>query len=862
MKFIKRLTAILITLTVITSIIPASARQSLLNTVPSASGFLPVNAEAAAKEMTPTNTGFDVYIDSAGDVCVVTNDKRRTSSIYYRTVGFTISRGQFKPYAAKVLAKGKATEYFYVSLGDMTVETHQQGSREINTFKLGYDELKSRIAAASGEWREEIEQAEKFGGTAFVRFDCDMVIFHGSTQMPSHYLNHPPIDGTNPAAIQAAEPWSAGGNTGLRTHYNRWLPISSQLPLIQTPIWTDHHVTQQNPPPGAPGPGPASGGTLSYCGDYSGDPAFAGGNANLDGYNASEGVPSTSTITGYSEASPWYGCIDVWTRMVTKQFKITYRYKWCPDDLPSKETYEGEDSLDDAVDKLNEAMADDKKTTEPLLEDDAHQKPDHDTLIDKVYHHYIKVYWTDWAGEDVLGTSETGKEDPKSPKDDSTHTPKRPKRNPDQWLHGFDYYMPPPPPPPGGGGGSSSPTVYHFENDSEAVVKDKMEALEDAGYVICDEEYEDTVPLKTDFKLTCIVDRDFWDDEYNAANDKFMQMYVAFEYIDPWKTLFFDLDYVTLFNDVYEAGSLGFPQVIPTDMAALKSKDATSQMSFSEWFKEHEHATAIDSSLILTSDYLKWCDIKDGVHQKGKIQKKYKEDIEDLQAKIYKETSTQNDYVKCKNPIDLFAQTGALGGPDDGKYLGNEGAIGIVYGCDFRDAYWAKAKGFVKAGTDSIGKITELSGLENVNSGTMTGSPGKDLSKYFYLCVNSSACDKVCDKDDANGYYIDNLAKAAGANQVFEKLGGITSPIEVTIKNGRHPTDISTTYSPVIVGPATTTQQFSSVLAGHLYSDTIGDSGSTLNFSKWGGKMGSSEGPMNADGSPGAPLPYEESVNR
>jgi len=278
-------------------------------------------ALAAAQEKAPTSTGWDVYVDSNGDVVVTCNDKRRTSSIYYKTVGLTFSRGQFNP-SAKKLAKGAATEFFYVPIEPSKVSESDAGHGRVQTvFKIPYATMKANIGAASGEWLQEILDAEKFGGTAYVRVDCDMRVYHGSNTDGYRYMNDPPKGpyddekrDLNPREIQAAEPWSAGANTGLRTHFHRWLPIMSAKPLIKQPVFLDHHVTYQNEG-GVSGPGAKNGTTLKNYGDYSGDPAFAGGNANLEGYNAAEGIPSTKTVTGYAEASPWYGGIDVWASM-------------------------------------------------------------------------------------------------------------------------------------------------------------------------------------------------------------------------------------------------------------------------------------------------------------------------------------------------------------------------------------------------------------------------------------------------------------------------------------------------------------------------------------------------------------------
>ena len=261
-------------------------------------------ALAAAQEKLPSGTGWDVFVDSNGDVVVMTNDKRKTSSIYYKTVGLTFSRGQFNP-SAKKLAKGAATEWFEVYIQPSQVtEGPTINGRVQTTFKIPYAEMKSMIGATSGEWLQEIEDAEKFGGTACVRVDCIMQVYHGTNTDGYEYRNEPPkgpfddeARDLNPREIQSAEPWSAGANTGLRTHFHRWLPIMSAKPMIQNPVFLDHHVTNQNEG-GTSGPGAKNGSTLKNYGDYSGDPAFAGGNANLDGYNATEGVPSTKTITG------------------------------------------------------------------------------------------------------------------------------------------------------------------------------------------------------------------------------------------------------------------------------------------------------------------------------------------------------------------------------------------------------------------------------------------------------------------------------------------------------------------------------------------------------------------------------------
>ncbi len=301
-----------------------------------------VNLLAAPAQKAPSGNGFDIYVDSNGDVVMACNDKYRSSGIIYKTWSLTFSRGQFNPSMRK-LANGADTDSFTIPINFNKVTEGPVINGRIQTeFRISYAELKGYIGATSGEWLQEIEDAEKYGATAYIRCDFVMMIHQvnnrgeiiSNLHNGHRYRNDPtvgPYDDEardlNPREIQAAEPWSAGANTGLRTHFHRWLPITSALPMIPPVKFVDHHVTAQNEG-GAPGPGGNGDNTSSYYGDYSGTPAYAGGNYNAEGYNASEGIPSTSTITGLAEASPWYGGVDVWTRMVSKQIETFYRYKW------------------------------------------------------------------------------------------------------------------------------------------------------------------------------------------------------------------------------------------------------------------------------------------------------------------------------------------------------------------------------------------------------------------------------------------------------------------------------------------------------------------------------------------------------
>lgn len=294
----------------------------------SQTGSVTARAETPASvEKLSSGANFDVFIDADNNVCIVTNDQIRKSTTYYRTIGFSISRGQFNP-SAKKLANGASTEYFTLPIDrSLYVDTYSLGSREINIFKYPFSLLLGKMSAA---WQQEIQDAQEKGITAYIRFDSIMVIMEGETQLSHRYINDPrvgPYDDEardkNPKELQRARGWAAGSKTGIKTHYHRWLPIAAST-IEEPPKFTDWHVTKQK----KDGPGSSDTSSLTYYGDYTGDPWYAGGNANLDGYNAALGIPSTKTVTGYAESSPWFGNVDVWARLVTHQYEKRDTWTW------------------------------------------------------------------------------------------------------------------------------------------------------------------------------------------------------------------------------------------------------------------------------------------------------------------------------------------------------------------------------------------------------------------------------------------------------------------------------------------------------------------------------------------------------
>jgi len=745
----------------------------------------------AASPNVSNGGGFDVFINGDGDVCIVTNDKKKTSDIYYRTVGFTMSRCVYNP-AQKQL---HATKQFigYAQLPSKT-ETVTYGGREINVFKVAFADLVAKINAVDATWGQEVQDAMQYGQSCYLRFDAIMYVFHGTHMASGPYSNEAPIDGANPNAIIHAERWA--NPDGLKTHYNRYLLLSSGV-MEPPEDYKDHHVT----------PTVNSGEGKSYFGDFTGLPNYAGGNVNLEGYDVTQGVPSNKTLTAYAEAYPWYGCLDVWARMVSHYYIIKYRYKWrsLPGDI---KTYPDEDGPENAKKELEEKEEEERKRLAPLLE----TKYGHDTKIDQVFHHWIKLEEVkDHAGnilprDKIKGDIEfrPSSYDPATPTSDSTIDPyyELP-----EWQSGYKWLTKEEAAKP-----EDQQSWTTEEKDSYLEV-DSIEVPSDAAKV--EKLYKKVKPSLTKARLTCIVDRDFWDDEYNDVKDKKIKIYAAFEYIDPYRTNFYDFDQSTLINDAYESKSLSFPQEIDTEMEAKKGMAGT-EFTLTRPKGTDAH---IEQKQVVTSDYLTWSGQKSNLDC-GKLTITYKDDITALETKIFKETRSANDYVRVKNPIDKGPATV----PKPGTYLGNVAGSNIVIGCDFRDGHWL--------GYDSIGKYVK-NGQTNGDGKSENGNTDPNLSKYWDKCKHSAAQDEQDSGAVSNPYIMDNQQKLSGKNAAWEKLTPQTDNIEKKTSNGQHGTYVEATYIQEIVLPGGGATKFGDEAKnGHIYSEEVGAAQYSHNYSE------------------------------
>ena len=814
-------------------------------------------AEAAEAQIgMKKGESFGIWYDPK-DQCihVGTNDIAATTGIRYRTMRITVSRGKFNT-TPHVLDNGESTEYVEVTYtqGEETRDP-KDSSRVTNDFKIPLSEIQGK---ASGAWNEEINKALTENAVVWMRVDCGMEVDSVAVRMrggkkvttwnkikPSggYYYNYPGCGGRgggnlnedadeNPYRIQHAEPWIGGARNGLASHSHRWVPISSGIPkhepeAVQQPapqIVGDHHITTGTGGLDSPDPGHAQSSTSMYYGDYTGSPIFGGGNGNLEGYSAAFGVPTTSSITGAAEVSPWFGNIDVWARMRTKQYKDRYRYKWIPGE---GNEYAVGNSIALAKDQAKDARDKDWVLTEPNFDVKlGHDNPENNLNSNpkkNTYHFWLKTKWQDNpANPSKTVFTEAGIYDPGAPMegDDEPPTPPTPK-----WLCGWKTWHTWREPGITGKMETHSSTGYvGGDNEAEARANEPHDppstADESWGHSAV---YANCTDISTQWRTSAVIDRLFWDEpEFNRRDDKAVQIYAAFEYIDKFKSKAYDFAGANLYNDIY--GAMSFGQTVDTKMKWKKSKgDGKTTLELVDFTNEPGEVTGkwtIDAKDINTNDYLIWAEPLNIKTLEGTPLRKHYEgaagDFHEYLEYLFANTKTQNDFVQCENPLTdqymsfSFNKNGTLIGNSDEAEKG--GIKGVVSGCDFRDAKTAEM------GYESLGSVEggKLDGEENGHILTANFGPDNDASNLWSYCLNSAAC-----RAESNGYKNDGEKnRLAGVTRHWEKLIEQTMPISENTANGEYPTEMGTQYAREIglagTSPALVQQRGS--CATHVYS--------------------------------------------
>lgn len=266
-------------------------------------------------------SGYTVYIDGDNNICIETYDKEKASSIYYKTLAFTISR--CAPGEARLI-NGVDSEYVDMALCE-DIRTSERvkckGKMYIyNIFRIPMEDVIAQIRRAGVDnpsyldWIAEIESYyyHKSTSVCYLKFDCIMTTVNDSKEIPVEgeiypsgyhftstgkvYFNRPIDNGANPTAIQNAYGWR--DKSGLATHYNRYLSLGETDVTPSEPVIADMPVALYE--------------TKNYSGEF----------------DISTAIPSGEEVTNVISAAAFVGNdLDIRTDTVKNSgYSATYNY--------------------------------------------------------------------------------------------------------------------------------------------------------------------------------------------------------------------------------------------------------------------------------------------------------------------------------------------------------------------------------------------------------------------------------------------------------------------------------------------------------------------------------------------------------
>jgi len=289
---------------------------------------------------TTTAYAWEAHLNENGDIEIYTSDKKKTSNIWYRSIGLTITRCQYDPTTKEIHEEKNYIRCFFdgeAFIGS-TTESHGQ---QFNTFCIP---MSTVIARAGGEWAKEIQDAiDGVGPAVYLKLDCMMVTYQGTKiDLDGPYTNYPGDGhaegvcdvGKNSSGIRIDDRYPWANKSGLKTHFNHYLLIGNGVIAEPTDAGDDflvmHDYTVDH----------LKHGTLASIKD-AGElgieidenvPTFVTGNtAEPYGYNLSQGIPTTESLRNRTTVDTWFGDTKVYARTVSKEYEWEITYFWLED---------------------------------------------------------------------------------------------------------------------------------------------------------------------------------------------------------------------------------------------------------------------------------------------------------------------------------------------------------------------------------------------------------------------------------------------------------------------------------------------------------------------------------------------------
>lgn len=286
-------------------------------------GITPIQSQSAEGDIPIITTmpGFTTTIDEYNNICIETFDLVKTSSIWYRSLGFSISRCAL---GEERLINGAESEWvdmlLYEQIMTSTFVMYNGKLYEHCIFRIPLNDLLAQIRRAGAddpaylEWATEIENYyyHKVGPVCYLKFDGIMTTVNENISTGNEgkiitdsyhfdskgkvYFNRPKDNGANPRDIQNAYGWR--NKQGLESHFNKYLPFGSTSSVPSTPTITQAPVSLYE--------------TKNYSSIF----------------DISTAIPSGEDVTNVVSASAFTGNdLDVATMEVTQSnYTATYNY--------------------------------------------------------------------------------------------------------------------------------------------------------------------------------------------------------------------------------------------------------------------------------------------------------------------------------------------------------------------------------------------------------------------------------------------------------------------------------------------------------------------------------------------------------
>lgn len=257
-----------------------------------------------------------IFLDENGNFVFISYDKKKTSSVSYKTIGFTISR-------CVSVAKEEYVPEEYIKIALSTTMTpcevvSETNSHICNKWTINADYVMSLIAANYPDWAAELTDSTGY----YLKFDAVMVVVHnghlsGSMFADGTYLGTV-YDKHSKDALKSAEAWADPGK--IDTHFDKYFFVGEMLDddvIDPTDAPEDEFVE-----------------TIGKKEPYYRTWNFSTGNK----FDLSKGIPTSEDITNGFEADGWYGIADIGKHKAYKSytfnFTLNYKYTFYEDGNP------------------------------------------------------------------------------------------------------------------------------------------------------------------------------------------------------------------------------------------------------------------------------------------------------------------------------------------------------------------------------------------------------------------------------------------------------------------------------------------------------------------------------------------------